>query len=451
VIRRPFLTRLGGLSGLVLAGIYVACSSFDGQEAAVPGDREDGQADSGALPESAPVDAGADAAVTDIASGDNWSVFNVNTLVSGASFLGGVYDGHNVYFVPKNGRTVRYDTTLAFSDGASWTQFDLQPLIGANKGLFSGTFDGRYVYYAADGTSQTAFNARAARFDTQGAFADAGSWQAFTTSSLFDAGAGGASGSFYDGTKVVFMPASAGLDAGNPDAALVYTRSVLTEHKPGPDFADASAWTATEGSSFVQSLATSGFEGVAFDGKTYAYQSSPFSPQVLRVKRPSTAEIFDLTTLVGDGRGYLGAVFDGRYVYYAPTFQGTAGSFGPNGVAMRYDTQAAFNQLGSYQKFDIETVKAGARGYAGGVFDGRFVYYVPAFTTTIIRFDTTQPFINGTAWTYFDASSIAQSQSFTGGVFDGQYVYFIPASGGFVLRFKARNERIAPPPTPSFL
>lgn len=432
----------------VLALAYAACSSFESSPAPPTNDAQvpDSPENDAAQPDAAV------GALPDIAAAENWSTFNVASVLPGPTFAGGVFDGRHVYLVPKDGRTIRYDTTLAFGDGTSWTPFDLTPLIGPSKSMFGGTFDGRYVYYAPDGTSNTTPSTTAARFDTQLPFAKASSWQTFSTSALFDAGAGGASGSYYDGTKVVFVPGSSTLaDDGGTDGPSFSTRAVFAEHTPGASFANAAAWKGTEGSSLVSPMNESIYNGVAYDG-TYAYEPSAFASRFARVKLPGACEVFDLQALTGKSNaGYLGPVFDGRYLYLPPTFDSDGNGIIPNSVTVRYDTKAPFDAVTSYEKLDLETIKTSAKGYAGGVFDGRFVYFAPAFSSIIMRVDTTQPFGDTAAWTYFDAAAIAQTQAFIGAVYDGQYVYFIPNGGGIVLRFKARNERTAPKLPASFL
>jgi hypothetical protein len=443
------VSRLGGASLLVSAGIYVACSSFDEQQGAP---QDDAQAPDSAQPDGAPTEADADggaldAALPDIALAENWSTFNLLKAgaAPGSAYQGGVFDGKNVYLVPSGGRALRFDATLPFTDAASWKSFDLEAASGSAR-FIGGTFDGRYVYYTPNGAGAPV-NARAARFDTQGQFDDAGSWRTFLLSSLYDAGAGGVAGAYYDGENVVYTGISLANDGG-ADAG--FSRAVYPEHRAGGTFSDAGSWTAIEGASLTVPIKRSSWSSVAFDG-TYAYQPNPFAGDLLRLKLPGTAEVFDLKAVnAPDTLGYLGAVFDGRYVYLAPVFRVFGTSLVTHGVAMRYDTTKTFSDAASYQKFNLESVTPEAKGFNGAVFDGRFVYFAPALSSRVVRFDTTRAFIDGTAWSYFDVSSIAPASSFCGAVFDGQYVYFVPLSGGLVVRFKARNDRIQPKTPASF-
>ncbi|MCI4626870.1 MAG: LamG domain-containing protein, partial [Candidatus Magnetoovum sp. WYHC-5] len=120
--------------------------------------------------------------------------------------------------------------------------------------------------------------------------------------------------------------------------------------------------------------------------------------------------------------GYYGGVFDGRYVYFVPYNNGSY-----HGDVLRYDTQGAFNATGSWAHYD-----AGYNdGYAGGVFDGRYVYFVPYYNGSyhgdVLRYDTQGAFNAIGSWSHYDAGYNA---GYHGGVFDGRYVYFVPFKNG---------------------
>ena len=77
--------------------------------------------------------------------------------------------------------------------------------------------------------------------------------------------------------------------------------------------------------------------------------------------RPYLAEI----GLVGRQPGlynlYLGAAFDGKYVYFAP-YKNGAGDANPHGNVVRFDTTAAFADKASWQALDLATVQS--NGYS---------------------------------------------------------------------------------------
>src|SRR5262249_48205772 len=73
--------------------------------------------------------------------------------------------------------------------------------------------------------------------------------------------------------------------------------------------------------------------------------------------------------------GFVGAQFDGRYVYFAPHFNGTT----TTGETVRYDTQGSgFTNGASWQAFDTSTLNAQAVGYQHAGFDGQYIYYCPS-------------------------------------------------------------------------
>ena len=80
------------------------------------------------------------------------------------------------------------------------------------------------------------------------------------------------------------------------------------------------------------------------------------------------------------GAGYSGAVYDGRYVYYAPS------NWSTSGVVLRFDSQATFTDPRSWTAFDVATVNPRAYGYKGAVFDGKDVYFIPYTTEILARF-----------------------------------------------------------------
>ena len=76
-----------------------------------------------------------------------------------------------------------------------------------------------------------------------------------------------------------------------------------------------------------------------------------------------------------DPDGYIGGVFDGRYIYLVPWINGIE----PHGEVLRFDTQETFTNISSWSAFDpgANGVSAHTEGYWGGVFDGRYIYFVP--------------------------------------------------------------------------
>jgi hypothetical protein len=147
-----------------------------------------------------------------------------------------------------------------------------------------------------------------------------------------------------------------------------------------------------------------------------------------------------------DPDGFSGAVFDGRYVYFVPCHNGTAYT----AEVLRYDTTASFLTSDSWAAYDPRSKGVGhsANGFAGAVYDGRYVYFIPhsdnaATEEDVLRYDTLGNFAEVSSWAAFDpvSSGVAgAADGHHGGTFDGRYMYFSPANyhqdtHGAVLRY----------------
>ena len=111
---------------------------------------------------------------------------------------------------------------------------------------------------------------------------------------------------------------------------------------------------------------------------------------------------------VGDNPiGYHGGAYDGRFVYLAPIFSGGGGGYAE---VLRYDTQQAFATTGAWATFDIGSSGVGTDpvGFVGAIFDGQYVYFVPWRNSSsdyhgeVARYDTLAPFSNPGSWSAYD-------------------------------------------------
>lgn len=82
---------------------------------------------------------------------------------------------------------------------------------------------------------------------------------------------------------------------------------------------------------------------------------------------------FDLAVPNGASLKLRGAAFDGQYLHFAPSSAGSNQT-----TVLRCDTHAAFNASGSWTQFDASALGASLKGFSGAVFDGRYVYFVPS-------------------------------------------------------------------------
>jgi hypothetical protein len=122
---------------------------------------------------------------------------------------------------------------------------------------------------------------------------------------------------------------------------------------------------------------------------------------------------------------YRGAIYDQRYVYFLPS---------PWSARIaRYDPTLPFDDATSWVVVDISSTLQPVtnRGFAGGAFDGRYIYLPPArqgsifITPEVVRYDTTLPITDAASWSKF-AVSVAPDRSFAGATFDGTYLYLVP-------------------------
>jgi len=335
----------------------------------------------------------------------NWSAFDAGEHGVGDSpdgYWGLIFDGRYIYFVPGDdgsdyhGEVLRHDTQGDFNDPESWAAFDPGANgVGINPvGYMGGTFDGRYVYFSpfARGSIYSGVNhGEVLRYDTTGDFGSAPSWTAYDPGSH---GVGndpdGYTDAVFDGRYVYFAPFANGTR---------YHGEVLRFDTTG-DFDAASSWATYE------------------------------------------AQMHGVGT---NATGYHGAVFDGRYVYFVPSDNST----GSHGEVLRYDTDSDFAVVSSWSAFDAGAHGVGADpdGFTHGVFDGRHVYFVPLWNGSgwhgeFLRYDTTGGFTQVTSWATFDPGENgvgSNADAFAGGAFDGRYIYFGPYGDqqqhGEVLRY----------------
>ncbi len=387
-----------------------------------------------------------DAAVvtySDMTNASNWTFFDTTMVDPNAvGYFGAAFDGRYVYFSPvqeANGIALEYDTQAPFSAAKSWSTF----LLGgdAGGGRFVGVaYDSRYLYYPPFGESSPVM----ARYDTQGTYTSAASWTTLDISNVVTAAGTSMVGAVFAGGRVYLPP---------------YNNSLVLSYDTTNLFAIGASWSSFDASALVGSS----FEscGGVFDGR-YLY-FAPFagaSPSGLVLRYDSTTlftaesswATFDATTLDPDATSYEGAIFDGRYVYFVPS-----GAMFTSGLAIRYDTTAAFGAASAWNKFDITTLNPTAGGFVGGAFDGRYVYYVPYGTSTgtsgvVARFDTEQgSFTSPSAWQTMDLVALNPNASgYATAAFDGRYLYLSPnLASGMPGHIVARFDAKMPPGLPT--
>ena len=236
-------------------------------------------------------------------------------------------------------------------------------------------------------------------------------------------------GASFDGRYVYFVPNSS-------DTFLRFDTQ--------GDFTTAGDWVGMNMSTAQGgTLVNSAYRGASFDGR-YVYFVAHNSDTFIRFDTQgvfTTASDWDhmnMSTAQGGAaidNAYIGASFDGRYVYFVPNNSDTF---------VRFDTQGVFTTAGDWDQINMSTAQGGAaldNAYLNASFDGRYVYFVPHNSNTFLRFDTQGDFTTAGDWDQMNMSTAqgaaALDNAYRGASFDGRYVYFSPTNSDTFVRFEA--------------
>ena len=273
------------------------------------------------------------------------------------------------------------------------------------------------------------------RYDTQSGFQDPSSWTSLSPSTGLDASMPyGFAGGVFDGNESYFVP-----DASEWMQEYAKALGVFT---------DVSNWSAHNINGADNT--GPGFVGAAFDGRYVYLSPGTVDPDSvgIGIQYDTTAsftlngsfQTFDMTLIDPGAASCAGAAFDGKYVYFVPS-----GLSGGDAVFLRFDSSGSLADAGSWEHIDLSDAPFKVGHFFGAAFDGRFLYLVPSGTTSVgpngrlAVFDTTADFSSAASWTTFDTNTI-HAASFQGSAFDGRYLYLAPQSNGVVARFEARSS-----------
>ncbi|MBM3277645.1 MAG: hypothetical protein FJY95_06130 [Candidatus Handelsmanbacteria bacterium] len=337
-------------------------------------------------------------------------------------YFGAVWDGRYVHFAPqyngeeRHGKVLRLDTCGDFYQRESWASYDAGYTSGLqSRGYYGAVFDGQYVYFVprTDGVSH---HSRVLRLDGRGEFRRPESWSAFDAGLPISYQSGA-----FDGRYIYFVP---GYEEGKP------TGVVLRLDTRG-EFADPSSYAVYDAGN-TGGMDTRCYDGAVFDGRYVYFAPLETHGNFLRLDTqgeymdPASWAAFHPPLPAGQG---VGAIFDGRYVYYVPY---------TNKVVVRCDTAGAFQDPGSWEAHDAgHTSGLKTRGYDGAAFDGRYVYFIPfwegedlagGFHARLLRYDTGGAFGDPHSWQARDAGDTLPPNpgGFNGGAFDGRFLYLAP-------------------------
>jgi hypothetical protein len=170
------------------------------------------------------------------------------------------------------------------------------------------------------------------------------------------------------------------------------------------------------------------------DGANDAPRNCPADPNGFHdIQVTDCWSTFDLASLGTAVAGFEGAAFDGHYLYLVPS---------PGSIVVRYDTTADFSTAGAWKTFDVAQALNITPSFAGAVFDGSSVTFVPAKSTTFVHYQTTSSFTDPTAWSALDptvGAGLSMTAGYAGGTFDGRYLYFIPNDSTWGQRHDSRG------------
>jgi hypothetical protein len=370
-----------------------------------------------------------------------------------------------------------------FDDPARWTSYS-----APGPGYVAGPFDGRFIYFIrqvdVDGVDAGLTGSRILRYDTQGDFTSGDSWQSFDPEVAL-ATTGPHAAAVLEGKYLIVAAAA-------DNVFLRYD----TSRTPYTDFGFSSSWDTfnapstgyngavpvpggslySNGNGYAPLKHTgdsfdAGWEVATFDGGTFScavtFGAACTSKAVfLGPSGNSTTCIahwdntkslqdgwdsFDLRALGPDFVDMNGVVTTNEHVYLTQFNHPDASA--PLHIA-RKPVEGSLDAGWEMQPTNVKN--ALARGYIGGTFDGRFLYFspYPAPTTVVIfnRYDTTLAFDDPNAWDVAAGAALAiPGNRHWGAVFDGQYVYY-PSYSAFsgeqpaFARFKAYDSKIAVPP-----
>ncbi len=230
---------------------------------------------------------------------------------------------------------------------------------------------------------------------------------------------------------------------GNPRVSIVFALSLSSvtvaclspdNASPGPDSGafdsglvgiDAGADTSMPGSDSGTDASTGTDGSAGTDAPSDAVAPPTYNDPTVASKWSQV----DLATVGVAQRSFTTSVFDGRYLYFAPGYDGFSN---PQSQIARYDTQAAWTSASSWTTFDVSRVNAAAKELGGAAFDGRYIYFAPqgqdSAGSQFVRYDTQAAFATVSSWTTFDSTTLPSARvGFRGMAFDGRYIY---ASGG---------------------
>ena len=241
-------------------------------------------------------------------------------------------------------------------------------------------------------------------------------------------------GAVFDGRYVYFAPEL------QPDGG----HGTVLRYDTQGDFSDPASFEGYD-ASYTAGMDTRGYYGAVFDGRFVYFVPRHYEgynhSRVLRYdthggfRDPKAWDAFDF----GERQTHQGAAYDGRHIYFCPGYREDRES-GLSGRVVRYDTQADLHGPTSYERFNAEAVDGLEVGcFDGGAFDGRYIYFVPLANSVALRYDTHRHFDDEASWQALDAKPLGMGMC-VGAVFDGRFLYYVPYDNSKLVRYDTEAD-----------
>jgi hypothetical protein len=274
-----------------------------------------------------------------------------------------------------SGYVVRFDTTSPadFTNAAAWEVVDVRAIFpGLSVGLYTGgaAVDGSTYYPSAQGAGMF--------LQHQGDALDAG-WSAYDPDGSIASAAAACIGPY-----VYFGPNNTGDFVRRYDV-----RSTFTDPSSW-DSVDLAAFdpsltgfygaVSTPDNVYFTQLTPTTVDG-GFDGHFRVVRHGGGDAL------DAGWETFPVDSVNPQASGYQSGVYDGRYVYFAPYPRAPSGGVIPGTVFLRYDTTEAFDASSAWTSFASQNVTGGTSYHSGAIFDGKYVYFAPRTSgSPIVRY-----------------------------------------------------------------
>jgi len=314
-------------------------------------------------------------------SASSYSFFDMATLNSSAKgFSGVVFDGNYMYFIPYyangaySGVAARYDRRSPFNDASSYTFYDLSNINLACKGFWGGLYHNGYIYFCPNTYNGSQYSGYIVRYNTSLSFTDLASYETFNLATI-NANLKGFSGIVSAGSFIYFIPYQNAAGVAHGNFVLYDTGSDFT-NAASYNFLDLTTAVDSSCKGFIGGTFDGRYVYLIPNDNSASGVVTRYNIET-DFSTGASYDTFDLATLNLNLKAFFGGSFDGKYVYFVPNSQGDSGMVAQYDITQPLDNTASF----SYHYFDTTTLNANSKGFYGSVSDGRYLYLIPFGTS----------------------------------------------------------------------